>query len=223
MLSARPMEQVSLALPNPPSSSANDPDSLHLFTSPDKRLATALDSNQLAALLVPGKDSPVLSWQNSQSPIHSKSTSAGNLLTIPDCDETGKLPPQVCCVCVFICPCRHAELLFRFLLPIEDPRAHLRLSALPENPATAFSWRLPCLPHHNMKVHPIPRQMALHHIQNMGHSTILNASLTITFPTNIPTHARPSPPASLPSYTPPPILTYCQQTSAVVPTLAQQR
>lgn len=97
MLSARPMDQVSLALP---SSSNNDPDSIHLFASPDKRLATALDSSQLAALLVPGKDSPVLSWQNSQSPIHTGSPSAGNLLTIPDCDETGKLPPQVCCVCV---------------------------------------------------------------------------------------------------------------------------
>lgn len=102
MLSARPMEPVSIALGSPqdhPSSSPSAPsdsDRLHIFTSSGRRLSTApgsLDSSQLSAFFASGKDSPMQPWPAKPPPIHSRSSSVGNLLTVPDCDETGKLAP----------------------------------------------------------------------------------------------------------------------------------
>lgn len=98
MLSARPMDPVSFALGTDPSSpsAAAGSDSIHIFTSSGRRLSTAppsLDPSHISALFAPGKDLPMQPWPAKPLPIHSRSNSVGNLLTVPDCDETGKLAP----------------------------------------------------------------------------------------------------------------------------------
>ena len=94
MLSARPMEPVSIALGSRDPASPSATIESHIFTSSGGRLSTApasLDSSQL--FFVPGKDSSMHSWPP-KPPLHSRSGSVGNLLTVPDCDETGKLAPS---------------------------------------------------------------------------------------------------------------------------------
>ncbi|KAF7984030.1 hypothetical protein HWV62_17543 [Athelia sp. TMB] len=95
MLSARPMEPISIALgasAHPSAPSPSDPDRLHLLTSTGMTLATApgaISASQLSAL-VSSKDSHP--WPSSVAP--SRSGSAGNLLTVPDMDDKGKLIPS---------------------------------------------------------------------------------------------------------------------------------
>lgn len=106
MLSAKPMEPLaSVALagttapPSPSTSSpSTDPDRLHLLTSTGRRLSTApgsVDSSHISSLVgSTTSQTPMQLWPAKDSTSNaSRPMSAGTHLSVPPCDDSGKLAP----------------------------------------------------------------------------------------------------------------------------------